>query len=321
MRAAKSQERNRRQPSDSNNSCIISSILKKPNRSKLKHQRSVRFEDPDDSPVIEYNPEHNTLSVQQYHVSPNTSFTLNQSPSRSRFPGNSPVSSSRPSRSKAETRSYNENFVELSKVPTESQFPQEIMKNSKKLSVDCRSKNDLKVVINAKYSKEQKISEIKEVKELKIPLEPVETQESPEKALKKELKDRFTCTEQKDRLNESPIKIITVAKLSKGSESRVSPRAVPKTMKLGCRDETFYNKLNYYLNAKSSLSPSRVPSAGPEVRNPIKKTINLSVNRALDSPSNISQANPMVSNKSGKSVMASAKKSQVVKSSGMNVLN
>jgi hypothetical protein len=137
--------------SDSNNSLIISSILKKPNKSKLKHQRSVRFEDPDEAPVIEYNPEHNTLSVQQYHISPNNSFTLSQSPSRTRCSGNSPVSVSKPTRSKQSSKSYIESTLEIMKDLADSESTKDSQSHQSKSVQDTKGK----VVINAKYSKEK----------------------------------------------------------------------------------------------------------------------------------------------------------------------
>lgn len=337
-KSANSQSRNRTQSTDSNNSLIISSILKKPNKSKLKHQRSVRFEDPDDSPIIEYNPEHNTLSVQQYHMSPNTSFSLSQSPSRTRCSGNSPVSSSKPTRTKNSSKSCIENSIDLMKELAESQ----LIKDSETYQSKSLQETKGKVVINVKYSREtakpatkdlvilkpaadnkayrssRSVSEVEDRKnnresgkrEGSVVRENRDDKMLPEK----EKKETGLGNDLHEKYSEAPIKIITAAKLSKGHEPKNSPKSNPKTIKLGCRDETFYNKLNYYLNAKTSLSPSRVPSTESQV--PTKKPINLPVPCPIDSPSTQSPG------KTFKSQNPVVKKTQNIgKSFGMNVLN
>ena len=340
-KSAKSQERNRKQSSDSNNSLIISSILKKPNKSKLKHQRSVRFEDPDEAPIIEYNPEHNTLSVQQYHISPNNSFTLSQSPSRTKCSGSSPISVSKPTRSKQSSKSYIESTLEIMKDLVDSQLAKESQSHQSKSVQETKGK----VVINVKYSKDKprqatkdqivlKVAEesrsnrasrsVLEFEDRKISRETnrregsvVRETRDEKNSPNKERKQTGISNDFHEKYSESPIKIITVAKLSKGHEARNSPKANPKTMKLECRNETFYNKLNYYLNAKTSLSPSRVPSN--ESRGPIKKSINLSEPCSMESPSN------HLTNKSIKPPIqnpSNPKKSQNPgKSVGINVLN
>jgi hypothetical protein len=227
--SCRSQERNRCQSTDSNTSCIVSSILKKPSKFKLKHQRSVRFEEPDSSPQSETTNEHNTLSLQQGPLSPNSSFSINQSPQKSLFSNESPSSYLRSHRPKQ--------------------------------SSQC------------------------------IP----------------------------DSYNQSPIKIITIAKQSKAAENKESPKEGQKTLKLECRDATFYNKLNYFLNAKSSLSPARVNPTVVNVKT--KKPANLSVNQSFDSASVFSS--PSSRAKLTKPGIPIGKKSPVKKSrsSGLNVLN
>ena len=337
-KSAKSQFRNRTQSSDSNNSLIISSILKKPNKSKLKHQRSVRFEDPDDSPIIEYNPEHNTLSVQQYHMSPNTSFSLSQSPSRTRCSGSSPVSSSKPTRSKNSFKSCIESTVDIMKELADSQIAKESESRQSKSVQETKGK----VVINVKHSREntkpaakeqvlkpegdnkagrssRSVSEVEDRKNNKESnrREGSVVRESREDKIlpEKERKEPGTGYNLNEKYSDSPIKIITAAKLSKGHEPKNSPKSNPKTIKLECRNETFYNKLNYYLNAKTSLSPSRVPSNDSQV--PIKKSINLPVPCPIDSPSTQSTGKAFNS----QSLSIPKKSQNVGKSFGMNVLN
>ena len=227
--SCRSQERNRCQSQDSNTSCIVSSILKKPSKFKLKHQRSVRFEEPDSSPQSDTMTEHNTLSLQQGLLSPNTSFSITQSPQKSLFSNESPKSYQRSHRPKQSSQS--------------------------------------------------------------IP----------------------------DSYNQSPIKIITKAKQSKAAESKESPKDGQSTLKLECRDASFYSKLNYFLNAKSSLSPARVNPTVVNVKT--RKPGNLTINQSFDSDSVFSS--PSSRAKLARPGIPSAKKSPVKKSrpSGLNVLN
>lgn len=225
----RSQDRNRCQSTDSNTSCIVSSILKKPSKYKLKHQRSVRFEEPDSSPQSETTNEHNTMSVQQGPLSPNSSFSINQTASKSIFTNNSPKSSLSHHRPKQSSQSISDSY------------------------------------------------------------------------------------------NQSPLKIITIAKKSKAAENKEASKEGQKILKLECRDSVFYNKLNYFLNAKSSLSPTRDTPVVVSVTS--KKPRDLPVNQSFDSASMFNS--PSSKMKMVKPAIPTGKKSPVKKSRpvGQNVLN
>jgi hypothetical protein len=179
---SKSQERNRCESIEGSNTCILAGILKKPSKYKLKHQRSVRFEDPPTS-----NQESNFSLTSSYMEVVNTSpsSTLNTSPSKTGFSNTSPVK-----------------FV---------QFPSNFSKN---------------------YEEDS---------------------------------------------GKTPLKIIKIAKNGKKFDFKGSPKSGQKVLKFDCRDEKFYNKLNFFLNAKGSVSPVR-----SEFRNEEKTSMKVRLERKKD---------------------------------------
>jgi hypothetical protein len=144
------------QSTGSNQNTSISSILKSPTKSKLKHQRSVRFEEPlsQNEASFEVHP--------PSKLSPNSSFTVvNPSPKARKEPFAAPP-----------------------------------------------------------YAKVHRATR------------------STANA------DEFTA------INPSAMKIITIAKLARATEAKTSPKAHQNASKLGCRDDKFYQKLNFYLSGK-----------------------------------------------------------------------
>ena len=202
------QSRSRYQSTGCNsNNSSISSILKEPGRSKLKHQRSVRFEEPDDFSSNEISFDIKNINIKPTLSPKNTSnniFTVNQSPPKPNFSEYSP-----------------------------------------QVSV---------------YSKSHKSS-----KSSIIP-------------------NQFAYP------NSSPIKIISVTKLSKASESSNSPKFQPKTLNYEFRDQSFYQKLNKFINAKGSVSPVRSVNSSFVQEVKTTKIANekaLGVNQSYEAPANI----------------------------------
>lgn len=200
-KTSKSQERNREQSISGNDTCILTSILKKPSKFKLKHQRSVRFEEPETSCPTTFSL---TSSINETQfTSPVNNNPLSISPSKSRLSSTSPV-----------------------KI------------NSKGHSQFSRS-----------------------------------------------LKESF---------NPTPVKIIKISKID-SKDFRDSPKSGQKVLKLDCRDEKFYNKLNFFLNAKSSVSPVRCGEVDGEGNVRVsKKKINFKVNRLYEDTANwkVNTVNP-----------------------------
>ena len=158
---SKSQERKRCESSEGTSTCILTSILKKPNKSRRKHQRSVRFEDPQGSiPGSHLSPTSSYL--EPLNTSPSS--TLTTSPSKSTFSSTSPIK-----------------FTQISSKPP-----------------------------------------------------------NPGECVKK-----------------TPIKILKITKKGNNFDFKDSPKSGQKVLHLDCRDEKFYNKLNFFLNAKTSVSPAR----------------------------------------------------------------
>lgn len=95
MRKTETQaEKNRCQSTDTSNNSFVSSILKSPERSKLKHQRSVRFKEPDSATNNEESFDISPPSHPQNQNSPKNAFSSYVSPSRKNLSEYSPTESS-----------------------------------------------------------------------------------------------------------------------------------------------------------------------------------------------------------------------------------
>lgn len=172
---SKSQERKRCESSEGTNTCILTSILKKPNKFKLKHQRSVRFEDPQAShPGSHLSP--TSSYMEPLNTSPSS--TMTTSPSKSTFSSTSPI--------------------KFSQISSKSSYPNEEIKKT-------------------------------------------------------------------------PIKILKITKKGNNFDFKDSPKSGQKVLQLDCRDEKFYNKLNFFLNAKASVSPVRCVDTNEKVQIRIEK--------------------------------------------------
>ncbi|OMJ85088.1 hypothetical protein SteCoe_13675 [Stentor coeruleus] len=104
-------EKLRCQSTGTSQNSSVSSILKDPGKSKPKHNRSVRFEEPDDIPKHNDSYELPQACANQVSVSPNNSFTSSISPSRKKLYGPSPTVTSikkghRPSKSEIVSSDY-----------------------------------------------------------------------------------------------------------------------------------------------------------------------------------------------------------------------
>lgn len=219
--------------SNSNNSSI-SSILKEPGKCKLKHQRSVRFEEP------------NTFS------SNDASFDLN-----------SPIQV-KPSPKSAQVPSYSMQDSGFSK-PKFSDFSPKIQTKSHKAS--------------------------------------------------KSLITSYTPSQ-------SPVKIVSVVKTVKPNEVLHSQKFYPKTLNYEFRNESFYQNLNKFINAKTSMSPVRSVNTSFIQEN---KPVNINtVNKSYESPGNWNGQDLKNSpKKSGKGAVQVTKKNTArgLKAQGPNVLN
>ena len=191
---------------NSNNSSV-SSILKEPGRSKLKHQRSVRFEEPDDysSNEVSFDMKNscNPQGKQSPKITPNNSFMINKTPIKP-------------------------NFSECSPQPS----------------------------INSKNHRSSKSSVI---------------------------------SSQDTYPNSSPIKILSVTRLSQNNYSSNSPKFQPKTLNYDFRDQSFYQKLNRFIKAKESISPIRSTNTSFIQDVKLSKNINeknIEMNQSYESPIN-----------------------------------
>ncbi|OMJ87464.1 hypothetical protein SteCoe_10795 [Stentor coeruleus] len=95
MRKTETQaEKNRCQSTNTSNNSFVSSILKSPERSKLKHQRSVRFKEPDSPTNNEESFDVTPASLPQNSNSPKNTFSSYASPSKKTLSEYSPTESS-----------------------------------------------------------------------------------------------------------------------------------------------------------------------------------------------------------------------------------
>lgn len=162
-KTSKSQRRTRCQSIINNNTCMLTSILKKPSKFKLKHQRSVRFEEPGISCPTTFSL--TSSIIEPFCASPNNEL-IQTSPSKSRLSSTSPITFSATGQPQFSS-SLNEGF------------------------------------------------------------------------------------------NPTPVKIIKIAQLGVNNGFKESPKSGQKVLKLDCRDDKFYNKLNFFLNTRNSVSPGR----------------------------------------------------------------
>ena len=103
-------------------------------------------------------------------------------------------------------------------------------------------------------------------------------------------------------------------------------------MKMQCRDGKFYEKLNFYLCARSSTSPERTVNdsfaSEPKTEKKAKeiKTGGSIPNRNYEAPAIVwsspdTKNSPKKSSKIGKQAAKSTPSTRVIKLSGLNVLN
>ena len=128
--------------------------------------------------------------------------------------------------------------------------------------------------------------------------------------------------------NTSPIKILSIVKSNKAGEVNLSPKFQPKTLNYEFRNESFYQKLNKFISAKSSVSPVRSVNTSfaqdlPSAK--VSKECLTTASRCFESPASPwSPPDPINSpKKSPKPNIPTGKKSsnRNLKPQGQNVLN
>ena len=126
----------------------------------------------------------------------------------------------------------------------------------------------------------------------------------------------------------SPTKILSIVKSNKAGELNLSPKFQPKTLNYEFRNQSFYQKLNKFISAKSSVSPVRSVNTSfaqdlPSTK--ISKECLASVTRCFESPESPWSPPESINSpkKSPKPNIPTGKKSsnRSLKPQGQNVLN
>ena len=79
------------------------------------------------------------------------------------------------------------------------------------------------------------------------------------------------------------MKVLKITHLGISNGFKESPKSGQKVLKLDCRDDKFYNKLNFFLNTRNSVSPERGREGVREGSVRVsRKKINFGVNRVYE---------------------------------------